>query len=386
MKNEKARFHASLTRALEHRAGEGLLRTVSVGEGVDLTSNDYLGYRQDPGMSAAVASWIMAHGVGAGASRLLGGHDPSFEALESRLAVFSGQSAALLFPSGFQLNVGLMSALARREDTIISDAANHASLIDGIRLSAAHRVVTPHGDVDAVSRAVADAREARPDGRVFMVTESLFSMDGDEAPLVSLSKVAAREGALLVVDEAHATGLYGTRGSGLVEAYGLTDEVLCTVHTGGKALGVGGAWVAGDHVLVDTLVNHCRAFIYSTAPVPAIVGGLNAALERRVNDGERVEALHARASDFRAHLQALGLDVPAGCSPIVPVLLGEPEAATRVATALQLDGFDVRAVRPPTVPAGTSRLRIVVRSLLTDAQLQRLADRLAFHVRAEEAV
>jgi 8-amino-7-oxononanoate synthase len=184
----------------------------------------------------------------------------------------------------------------------------------------------------------------------------------------------------VIVDEAHATALYGTRGSGRVEALGLAERVLCTVHTGGKALGVGGAWVAGDSTLIKHLVNHCRTFIYSTGPMPALAAGLIAALQMRARDGARVEALHRKAAALRARLRGAGIDLLRSESQIVPVVLGGNERALEVAAALQRDGFDVRAVRPPTVPEGTARLRVTVRAPVADADLGRFTERLIAHL------
>lgn len=363
----------ALSAGLAEREADDLLRRPGLPRGIDFTSNDYLGYAHDPDLSEAVASAVREHGVGAGASRLLRGHSPQIAEAEGLLAELSGREAALLFSSGFQLNAGLIPALVGAEDVVLSDALNHASLIDGVRLSRARRVVVPHADLDAMDAALAAASGAR---RRLVVVESLYSMEGDLAPLAALCDLAEAYDAALLVDEAHATGLYGPVGAGRVAELGLSDRVLCTVHTGGKALGVGGAWVAGSSTLVAHLVNHCRSFIYSTAPVPAVVAGLRAAVERRRADDARVAALLARAAAFRARLAAAGIDTGASESCIVPIMLGSSRRALDVASALQADGFDVRAVRPPTVPDGTARLRVTVRSPVSQATLDALAARL----------
>ncbi len=369
-------FRAHLARALADRDAAGLLRRLALPDGLDLTSNDYLGYASDPALAAALADAVRTHGAGAGAARLLRGHHPVHAAAEARLAAFSGREAALLFASGFAANLGLLPALAGPGDLVLSDALNHASLIDGIRLSRADRVVYPHHDLDAVEAAL---RRPRP-GRAFVVTESVFSMDGDLTDLTALCDLADRHDALVVVDEAHATGLYGPRGSGRVEALDLSHRVLATVHTGGKALGVGGAWVAGDALLVAHLVNHARAFVFSTGVVPAIAAGLTLAVDRLAADAPAVAALHARAAHLRARLRQAGLDLARSESLILPIVLGDNARALSVAAALRRDGFDVRAVRPPTVPAGSARLRVTVRAPVPQAALDRFADRLLHHV------
>ena len=370
-------LEAELARALGARRRAGLHRVPQRPAGVDLTSNDYLGYARDPGLARTIGDAVREHGAGSGAARLLRGHGALFEEAEARLAAFSHRESALLFPSGFQLNVGLIPALVGPADLVVSDALNHASLIDGIRLSGATKAVVPHGDLDAFDRALADGATAR---RRLVVVESLYSMDGDLAPLAELVAIGERRGALVIVDEAHATGLYGPGGAGRVAELGLQDRVLCSVHTGGKALGVGGAWVASSSTLIDHLVNHCRSFIYSTAAVPAIPAGLLAAIRRRAADQPTVDALLARASGFRARLRDAGADTGASESPIVPVILGDPGRALTVAAALQQAGFDVRPVRPPTVPEGTARLRLTVRAPVSAATLTGVIEALTGHL------
>ncbi len=370
-------LEAELANALVARRAGGLHRAPLRPTGVDLTSNDYLGYARDPDLAASIADAVREYGAGSGASRLLRGHSALFEVAEAALASLSQRDAALLFPSGFQLNVGLVPALVGPGDLVVSDALNHASLIDGIRLSGAAKAVVPHGDVEAFGRALAAGAGAR---RRLVVVESLYSMDGDLAPLAQLVEVAETWGAVVLVDEAHATGLYGPGGAGRVAELGLQERVLCTVHTGGKALGVGGAWVAGSSTLIDHLINHCRSFIYSTAAVPAVPAGLLAALERRGRDAAIVEALLARAGRFRARLREIGADTGASVSPIVPVLLGGSDRAMSVASSLQAAGYDVRAVRPPTVPEGTARLRLTVRAPVSDETLDAVVQALAGHL------
>jgi 8-amino-7-oxononanoate synthase len=377
------RFRAGLVAGLEARRTAGLLRAPALPSGIDLSSNDYLGYAADPDLEERVAAAVRRLGIGSGASRLMRGHHPIFEETEARLAGFCGTPRSLLFSSGYALNTGLLQAIAGREDTIACDALAHASLIDGIVLSRARRLRFPHQDFDALAARLRRAPARR--GRLFIVTESLFSMDGDLTDLRALCDLAERHDALLIVDEAHATGLYGPRGAGRVEELGLRDRVLCTLHTGGKALGVGGAWVAGDEILAAHLVNTCRSFIFSTAPVPALAAGLLAALQRRAGDDATVERLHRTAAVFRRRLRDTGIDILRSDSPIVPVLLGGNDRAVAVAARLRDDGFDVRAVRPPTVPEGSARLRLTVRAPVAAADLERCADRLAVHLREGRA-
>ena len=365
-------LRGQLAADLRGREAAGLLRHLSLPGGLDLCSSDYLGYAQDADLRAQVAAAVTREGLGAGSARLLRGHLSLHAEVEAQLAAFCGREAALLFSSGFSANVGLLPALCREGDLILSDSLNHASLIDGMRLSKARRVVYPHADLGALERALQLPRS----GRAWVVTESVFSMDGDLSDLKGICDLAERHGALVLVDEAHATGLYGARGSGLVEALGLSERVACTLHTGGKALGSGGAWIAGDRVLIDSLVNHCRSFVFSTAVVPAIAAALCAAASRLPHERSRVAELHAKAAWLRDHLRQGGLDLGASASCIVPVLLGDAHKAVDIAARLQADGFDVRAVRPPTVPEGTSRLRLTVRAPVAQTELLRAADRL----------
>lgn len=369
-------FRAALAEGLEARRAAGLLRVPSLPEGIDVCSNDYLGFASDPALARAVSEAVLRHGVGAGAARLLRGHRALFEETEAALARFSGRERALLFSTGYAANTGLVPASAGREDTVFSDALNHASLIDGIRLSHARRVVFPHQDLDALERELRKPRR----GRAFILTESLFSMDGDLTDLAALCDLAERHGALPVVDEAHATGLFGERGSGRVEALGLGGRVLCTIHTGGKALGAAGAWVAGDRALISHLVNHARSFVFSTAPMPALPAALLTALERLAEDPAPVAELHRKAAALRARLRESGVDLLRSRSQILPVILGGNQRALAIAAALGGDGFDVRAVRPPTVPEGTARLRVTVRAPVAQVDLERFAACLLRHL------
>ncbi|HZF10974.1 MAG TPA: 8-amino-7-oxononanoate synthase [Thermoanaerobaculia bacterium] len=365
-----------LRERLAELAAAGLDRELRVPAGLDFASNDYLGLAHDPAfrqnLLARLAALPEGEPLGAPASRLLAGTHPSHLALEARLARFKGTEAALLFPSGYQANVGLLSTLLGPGDRAISDAANHASLIDGLRLSGCVRRVVPHLDLAAIERELATPNSA---GRTFLVTESLFSMDGDIAPLDRYADLAERHGASLIVDDAHATGLYGeARGSGLAESFAVERRALAIVSTLGKALGVAGAFVAGPRVLIDYLVNRCRAFLFTTAPPPLLLYAVEAALDRLAAEPERRHRALALAERLRSRLrQVTDLDVPDSRGPIVPVILGGNRRAVEVARALADRGFDVRAARPPTVPEGTARLRISVHADRTEAEIDALA-------------
>jgi 8-amino-7-oxononanoate synthase len=358
----------TLATALAELRAANLGRSLRLPAGIDLVSNDYLGLAEHPAVREAMRDALADGPAGSGGSRLLRGHHQAFDRLESRLARLSGSEAALFYGSGYLANLGVLPALAGPGDVVISDQRNHASLIDAVRLTKARRVVVPHADLAALERALHEPRT----GRAFVVTESIFSMDGDLAPLAEMAALTDRYAGLLIVDEAHATGLYGTRGSGRVEALGLRERVLATIHTGGKALGCSGAWVACSTILRDHLVSHSRSFIYSTAPPPALAAGLLAAIDILAREPGRRLEVERKAALLRAELRAHGIPAPGG-SAIVPIVAGSNEAALRLQDGLQAEGFDVRAIRPPTVPVGTARLRVTVRYPTCDDDLRRFA-------------
>lgn len=373
MTTPREAFIHKLARGIKQRRNAQLLRTLELPSGIDFTSNDYLGFCSDPKLRKELALSIEKHGSGSGASRLLRGNHAVHVEAEKKLAAFSGREAALLFSSGFAANVGLFAALAQRGDVIFSDALNHASIIDGIRLSRAERVVFEHQNLSDLE---AKLSRVECSGQRFIVTEGVFSMDGDVSKLQAIVDLADRFHALVMVDEAHSTGLYGARGSGIVERDGLENRVLCTMHTGGKALGVGGAWIAADDILISHLINHSRSFIYSTAPVPALAQGLIAALEHLSYNRDLIEKLHQRASFLRAQLLEMGINTLESNSHIIPVLIGSNEQSLKVAHQMREAGYDVRAVRPPTVPEGTARLRLTVRASMEESMLLQFAQTL----------
>jgi 8-amino-7-oxononanoate synthase len=360
----------------EHRAA-GLLRQTRLPQGIDLVSNDYLGLAEHPYLTDRMRQALRDLPAGSGGSRLLRGHHACFEHIEARLAEFSGTESALLFGSGYAANIGLLQAVVSPDDVIVSDERNHASLIDGIRLTKARTVIYPHQDLSALEAALKSPRK----GRAIVITESVFSMDGDLTPLDAMSKVVAQHGAVLIVDEAHATGLYGARGSGRVEESGLRDCVLATVHTGGKSLGSGGAWVAGSRVLCDILVNRARTFIFSTAPMPVLAAALGAGLDLLEREPHRRIEVHRKSKLLNDALAAAGIHAAYGLrrsdSPIVPIIVGSNEAALALQAGLIAAGFDVRAIRPPSVAPGTARVRVTVRYPINDGDLLRFADEVA---------
>jgi 8-amino-7-oxononanoate synthase len=353
----------------------GLLRELRLPNGIDLVSNDYLGLAGHPHLTEAMRAALIELPAGSAGSRLLRGHHEIFERIEARLAAFSGTESALLFGSGYAANIGLLQALVGPDDLILSDERNHASLIDGMRLTKAATHVFGHQDLGALE----DALRAPRRGRAIVVTESVFSMDGDCTPLEELCTVAERGGAAVIVDEAHATGLYGARGSGRVEELGIRDRVLATIHTGGKALGSGGAWVAGSLALRDVLVNRARSFIFSTAPLPVVGAALEAGLQLIEREPGRRADVHRKSLLVRRALADAGVNA-AGQSPIVPILAGSNEAALSLQSGLSAAGFDVRAIRPPSVAPGTARLRVTVRYPVRDEDLLRFAREVAEQV------
>ena len=336
---------------------------------VDFTSNDILGLSRHPEVLSAAMAATAEHGAGGRASRLLGGGAPTTRALESQAAAWLGAEDALLFPSGYQANLTLLSAIAGPGDAVVSDELNHASLIDGLRLSRATVTVVRHGDLEHFEHALSAASGAR---RRFVVTESIFSMNGDAAPLTELAALCDRHRAGLVVDEAHAAGVVGPEGRGEWAAMDIAAQCLVArLITGGKALGVGGALIAGSKALVEMLVHRGRGFVFSTAVAPALVGGLEKAIAIAAGANDERARLHVNAQRLA---RALGLPSPRAA--IVPFTVGGEAATVELAARLAASGHDVRAVRPPTVPVDTSRLRIVCHATHTAAQIDGLVEAL----------
>ncbi|HUE17319.1 MAG TPA: 8-amino-7-oxononanoate synthase [Planctomycetaceae bacterium] len=340
----------------------------------DFASNDYLGLSQDPRVIEAAQRAAAECGAGSGGSQLVVGRSPWHERLESRLAQFEGQEAALLFPTGYAANVGSIAALVGHGDLICSDRLNHASLIDGCRLSGAELYVYDHDQLDGLETRLRAVKNVR---RKLIVTDGVFSMDGVLAPLAELCALAGRYGAELLVDEAHATGVFGRRGRGVAELLEVEGGVAVRVGTLSKALGSVGGFVTGSRTLVDWLWNRARTQIFSTAAPPAACAAACAALEIIEAEPTRREKLLSLALRLRQGIGALGLEtVSGGTGPIVPVLLRDPRSAMFVARRLEERGFLVGAMRPPSVPAGTSRLRIGVTAINDVEEIVALLDAL----------
>jgi len=321
-----------------------------------LCSNNYLGLADHPRVREAAAEAAERLGAGAGASRLISGSMSLHRKLEGRLAEFKRYQSALLFGSGYLANTGTVGALAGRGDVVFSDQLNHASIIDGCRLSRAEIFVYRHLDLEHLEWGL---REAGARSRL-IVTDGVFSMDGDVAPLRDLTELARRHGCMLVVDEAHGTGALGPGGRGAVAAAGIGDEVDVIVGTLGKALGGYGAYVCASAEIVDLLVNTARPFIYSTAPPPPSVGAALAALSLLAERPGMVEQLRRNAATLREALTAQGLEIGGSRTQIVPVLVGDPRRAMALSERTLEGGVFAQAIRPPTVPAGSSRLRLTV--------------------------
>lgn len=346
-------------------------RTLEMPAGINLCSNDYLGLAIDPRLKQAVMEAVArSSAVGSTGSRLLSGNSRAWEELESAFADFAGTGAALYFGSGYAANIGLLSSLLKPGDVVFSDALNHASLIDGIRLSGAKKVIYPHRDLRFLEKALRE--HAGLAGSKVIVTESLFSMEGDIAPLAELLDLARKYCAELVIDEAHATGVCGPYGRGIAAELGIERQMLAIVHTCGKALASAGAFVCGGQTLKNYLVNRARTFIFSTAMPPYLAGQIQAALNLTCEaDGDR-NHLRETATALRRGLAAAGMNCGASAAHIVPLILGTNEMAVYVASELQRGGFAVKAIRPPTVPPGTARIRISLTSKITMEDVRRL--------------
>lgn len=375
-----------LAAALEQRRSAGLYRhprIVEPGEAppwqvvdgrrcLGFSSNDYLGLARDPRVGAALAKAAGTWGTGAGAAHLAGGHTQAHAELEEQLADWTGRPRALLFSTGYMANLGALAALAGRGDLVLEDRLNHASLIDAARLAGARVRRYAHADPDALARRL----DAAGGGATFVVTDGVFSMDGDEAPLVRIAAICERAGACLMVDDAHGLGVVGSEGRGLTAGLSMTS-VPVLVGTLGKALGGFGAFVAGSEALVETLIQKARPWIYTTAPPPAVAVAVSEAVRIARAEEWRRHRLAEHVRRFREGAAALGLHVLPSRTPIQPVILGEAAAASRASEILFDAGLWVAAIRPPTVPDGTARLRISLSAAHEDEHIDRLLDGLA---------
>jgi 8-amino-7-oxononanoate synthase len=359
-----------LTRRMRLVSGPQGPRVVLDGKPVLLLcSNNYLGLADHPRVREAAADAAMRWGVGAGASRLVSGTMTVHRRLEDALAAFKDRQAAVLYGSGYLANTGVIAALAGRGEVVFSDELNHASIIDGCRLARAETVVYRHNDVEHLAWCMQQAG----DHGALVVTDSVFSMDGDVAPLAEIAELAQRRGVRTIVDEAHGTGCVGPGGRGAVAEAGLEQEIDVVIGTLGKALGAYGAFVACDAEMARFLTNTSRPLIFSTAPPPPAVAGALAALELLIEQPRIVTKLQANADVMRTELSAEGFEVAGSTTQIVPLIVGDAALAMRVCEAAIERGVFAQAIRPPTVPEGTSRLRLALMATHTKAELREAA-------------
>jgi len=380
---------ARLVAARAQRESDGLLRrlrTISGSDGVhaivdgrrllNFSSNDYLGLAAHPSVVGALKRGADEHGVGAMAAHLVCGHRSPHAALEDALAEWTGRERALLFSTGYMANLGVISALLGPDDLCVQDKLNHACLLDGARLAGCTLRRYPHNDADGATRRLSGSR----DRAAMLVTDGVFSMDGDIAPLRELASCARLQGATMMVDDAHGLGVVGPAGAGSVTDAGLAvQDVPILMATLGKAVGTAGAFVAGSADLIDALLQFARTYVYTTAMPPALAVASLAAVGVARSEAWRREHLAMLIDRFRRGASALGLSLCPSRTPIQPLLLGRAERAVQLASALEADGFLVIAIRPPTVPAGQSRLRITLTAQHSVADVDRLLQALELH-------
>ena len=356
---------------------QGPVATVDGREVISLSSNDYLGLTHHPRLKAAAVEAVREFGAGSGAVRTIAGTMALHEELEAELAAFKGTEAVLTFQSGFTANTGVIPTITGEADLIVSDGLNHASIIDGMRLSKAPRKIYAHADLGALEAVLREATEAgRPDGSgpyrlILIVTDGVFSMDGDIAPLPGIVDLAERYGAAVFVDDAHASGVLGRNGRGSVDHFGLTGRVAIQVGTLSKAVGVVGGYVAGSQDLRDILVQRARPFLFSTSHPPAVAAACREAIRVMEEETWRIERLWASTARFKAELGRLGFDTGRSETPITPVIVGDSEAAIRFSARLFEEGVFATSVVFPTVALDQARLRTIVTAALTDEHLDR---------------
>lgn len=372
-----ASIHAA-NRYRERQVVDGVHAVICTVNGkrcINFCSNDYLGIAADPMLSAALRAASAIEGVGSGASQLISGYNSAHRELENELADWLGRERALLFSSGFLANQGAITALLGKADVAFCDALNHASLIDGVRLSGADKHIYPHADMAALE---AQLQASVSIGQRMIISDGVFSMDGDSAPLPALARLARQHDAWLMIDDAHALGVMGPQGAGSVAAAALTQEdVPVLVGTLGKALGSMGAFVAGSAALIDYLVNTARSVIFTTAPPPALAEATRKALQIARHESWRRERLADNIGYFRQRAASLGLPLLDSHTPIQPVVLGSEATALAASAALWQRGYRVGAIRPPTVPEGSSRLRITLSATHDPRQIDGLLEALA---------
>jgi 8-amino-7-oxononanoate synthase len=371
---QAARVRASLVRRLRTiEAADGAHITIDGKRLLNFASNDYLGLAQHPALREALVRTAEKWGVGATAAPLLGGRREEHAILEESLARWTGRERALLFSDGWMANLGTVSALLGRGDLCVEDKLDHASLLDAARLSGAELKRYPHADVDAARRRL----ESHPDAAALVASDGVFSMDGDVAPLAALARLCRDAHATLMIDDAHGLGVRGPEGAGSVAEAGLSqDDVPILMATLGKALGAAGAFVAGSATLIDALVQEARTFVYTTAMPPAIAAAAIAAIDIARFEGWRRDRLARLVAHFRTGAIAQGWTLADSRTPIQPVVIGASDAALAASTLLEDAGFHVPAIRPPTVPAGSARLRITLCALHAERDVDRLLDAL----------
>ena len=336
----------SLTRVLQPRAG------------IDFCSNDYLGLSKHTDIMRAVLACLHDDGYGATSSRYIRGEHPLYEVVQNKLSHFAGFDAALLFSCGYMANIGALSSLIKKHDMVFSDQLNHASIIDGLRLSGASINIFQHNNVDGLQEIIKATSNSQ---QKFLITESLFSMDGDIAPLDIYADLCRKHNIALIVDESHAIGVYGKHGAGLIDHFGVSQDILVSINGLGKAFGTYGGFVAGKETAIDYLTQKARSLMFTTALPPIALAAIDAAL-MILSQGELMPQLWKNIRYFQRGLQELNL-MPEGPprGPIFPVIIGDNKRAQFISQALSNAGFDVRAIRPPTVPEGSARLRITIR-------------------------
>ncbi|MGZ5050335.1 MAG: 8-amino-7-oxononanoate synthase [Methylobacter sp.] len=352
---------------------QGIILNIDGKKVVNFCSNDYLGLANHPDVVRAFKAGADRYGVGSGSAHLICGQSTAHHALEEELAAFTGRDRALLFSTGYMANIGAISALLGRGDTVLEDRLNHASLLDGGLFSGAKFKRYTHADVAQVNGKLTNA-----DGNKLIVTDGVFSMDGDFAPLPELADAAKNHQAALMVDDAHGFGVIGARGGGLVEHFGLKqDDVPVLVGTLGKAFGTFGAFVAGSDALIETMIQKARTYIYTTALPAAVAEATRASLKIVIDENWRRDKLKYLSERFRQGAEQIGLPLMPSASAIQPIVVGDSQAAIDISKALLEAGFLISAIRPPTVPQGTARLRVTFSALHEEQHVDRLLDALA---------
>lgn len=375
---------SNLYRYLQEIKPLGPTRAVIKGQEVTLfCSNNYLGLTHHPEVVKAAKRALEEYGAGSGAARLINGHNPLYTQLEITLARFKQAEAALVFPTGYAANLGVISALVGRKDAVFCDKFVHASIIDGCLLSGARLFRFRHNDLEHLKKLLEKETQYR---RRLIVTEGVFSMDGDMAPLVEIYTLAQASDAIILVDDAHGTGVMGEKGRGTVAYYGVNGEHLIQIGTLSKAIGALGGFVVGNKVLIEYLINKARPFIFTTALPPSVVAAAGKAVEIMETEPSHWQKLQENISVLRNGLTALGFKLPPFPTPIIPLIVGASETALNLSKKLFQAGFFIPAIRPPTVPKGSARLRITVSAAHIREDIERLLDAIALYTREETSV